>query len=191
MQNNRDFHHRKSIRLQGYDYRQPGGYFITIVAHQGESLFGAIIGEEFKINSAGMIVQSQWQKLPRWFPITLDVWVLMPNHIHGILLIDEISNDAHIRSGSTGGNASQSSEPIQFHLIGTDSHSLGSIVQNFKSTTTRLINRSRKSPGEEVWQRNYYEHIIRNDKDLERIRRYILDNPIKWAMDVENPNRIT
>jgi len=177
--------HRRSIRLKGYDYSQPGAYFVTIVAHEHANIFGEIRNNELVLNHPGNIIQETWMHLPDFFPIRLDEWVLMPNHLHGIIWILE-----HRRGeASTSIDASPLDTPI-----GTKPSSVGAVIQNFKSVSTRKINQmiqgSRAGeinlanltpPG--LWQRNYYEHIIRNHIELERIRLYILENPRKWLED--------
>ena len=163
-------HRRRSIRLPHYDYTQAGAYFITIVTHQRELLFDDAVLHK--------IIETFWQRIPQHMAeVKLDTFVVMPNHFHGILWL--INSDLDT---STHDTVPQS----QPHLL---PRSLGSIVGNFKSITTRRINQVRKTPGQPVWQRNYYEHIIRHDKELNAVRQYILDNPANWLQDAENPNR--
>ena len=163
-------HHRRSIRLPHYDYTQAGAYFITIVTCQRELLFDD--------PALRQIIETFWQRILQHTPqAKLDTFVVMPNHFHGILWL-----------GNTGPvTSTNEANPLApSHLL---SGSLGAIVGNFKSITTRRINQVRKTPGQPVWQRNYYEHIIRHDKELNAIRQYILDNPANWSQDTENPNR--
>ncbi len=163
-------HHRHSIRLPHYDYTQAGAYFITIVTHQRELLFDDPILRK--------IIETFWQRISQHTAqIKLDTFVVMPNHSHAILWLL-----------NTGLAASTSAAmPLsQPHLL---PGSLGAIVGNFKSITIRRINQVRKTPGQPVWQRNYYERIIRHDKELKAIRQYIIDNPANWLQDTENPNR--
>jgi REP element-mobilizing transposase RayT len=152
-------HHRRSIRLQGFDYGQAGGYFVTIAAYQRLDLFGSQTGESVDLNTAGICVADYWQKLSGVFPVELDTWVLMPNHLHGVLFITEDKRESCRQ------------------LFGAPSGSLSAMIQNFKSVTTRLVNRIHHTPGQPVWQRNFYEHVVRDNRDLENIRRYILENP--------------
>lgn len=162
--------HRHSIRLPQYDYTQAGAYFITIVTYQRELLFDDPVLRR--------IVETFWQRLPQHMPhVKLDVFVVMPNHLHGILWL--IKTDL-------GTSAADTISPPQSHLV---AGSLGAIVGNFKSITARRINQIRKTPGQPMWQRNYYEHIIRHDKELNAIRQYIGDNPANWLQDTENPDR--
>ena len=168
--------HRHSFRLQGYDYTQVGAYFITIVSHQRSSLFGKILDGELIPNTVGQIVQFTWNALPAHFPGTgLDAFIIMPNHIHGIVHITER------RRQSVG---AQHAAPLRPYV---QPGSLGVIVRSFKAAVTKRINETRGTPKTPVWQRNYYEHVIRNEESLQRIREYILNNPAQWDLDPENP----
>ncbi|HZQ08356.1 MAG TPA: transposase [Anaerolineae bacterium] len=189
-----DRHHRRSIRLQGYDYTQAGLYFVTIVAFGRELLFENSI---FK-----RIVETYWKKIPQHFDsVSLDEFVVMPNHLHGIILIEDArrgealpkvspltGHRTTIQRKRTVNNVVGNASPLQSAMPrAVDSGSLGAIVGNFKSITARRINAVRHSPSAPVWQRNYYEHIVRHEDDLNRIRAYILNNPTQWASDQENP----
>ena len=173
---------RRSIRLLACDYSGPGGYFVTICTRQRECLF-----EDERIRGS---VEAGWQASPTHFlHIDLDEWAIMPNHIHGILLIsrgEALAANAGIHPSAPLANASSLRR-----ACGTQRGSLGAAIQNFKSVTTRRIHQARPVPGLPIWQRNYYEHVIRDDKDLLRVRRYIADNPLAWDLDEENPHRIT
>lgn len=163
--------HRRSIRLRGYDYRQMGAYYVTLCTYQKYCWFGEIVDGVMSPNTMGSIVEAIWNNLPSHFPfLELDAFVLMPNHLHGILVI------ADDRPLSPSSNS----------LNGTVSGSLGAIVQNLKSVSTRRTNRVTGNRGT-IWQRNYYEHIIRTDRAYENIRRYIIENPQRWHEDPENP----
>ena len=187
-------HRRRSIRLKGYDYRQPGAYFVTICTYQRELLF-----EDPVLRHAA---ESRWQRIPRHFPhVQLDTWVVMPNHIHGILVFAEDArrgeaspatdskakphpaNAASPLDETTSGDAS----PLPRPTGGVSPGSLGAVVGNFKAVTARRINDLRRTPGIPVWQRNYYEHIVRNERTLNAIRQYITDNPARWGCDRYNP----
>ncbi len=171
-------HHRRSIRLKGYDYSQPGAYFVTICTHQRRCLFGDVVDGEMRLNEAGGMVEWTWYDLPNHIDnIELDAFVVMPNHVHGIIIIRE----PVVGAGSVGAG----SEPAPT----TKRHGLPEIVRQFKTFSARRINRWRGTPGTPVWQRNYYEHIIRDEQSLNRIRQYILENPIRWQLDRENPDR--
>jgi REP element-mobilizing transposase RayT len=165
---------RRSIRLRGYDYSLPGFYFITICTQNRRSLFGDITSGEMRTNEAGMIAVQVWEELQSRFPcVQLDESVVMPNHIHGIIAIV----GAGLALPEDQGAAS--SAPT-----------LPDIVRTFKSISARGINRLLSRSGRPFWQRNYFEHIIRNEASLAKIRHYIKTNPEQWTSDRENPDQI-
>ncbi len=174
--------HRRSIRLSGYDYSQAGLYYSTICVKNRVNLFGHIAGGEMVLNEYGKIVGKCWQGIPDHFhDVLIDEFVVMPNHTHGILLIrNESFVGARHAVPLPDATIRKFGKPI--------ARSLPTIIRSFKSAVTRQINEYRLTPGATVWQRNYYEHIIRNQEELDRIRKYIVDNPKKWAMDRENPD---
>ncbi len=241
---NRPYH--KSIRLRGYDYRQPGAYFVSVCVDRRACCLGDIGPDGFAPSAIGQTVQSCWSELGRRFPTILtDSFVIMPNHVHGIIFLganpnitSRVAHDGHERSStgainraatdetaitspnpvrtSTGAiNRASTNEPaitspspvsgaevnVVARFIAPASPkdvrsmhsrklpSLGEVVREFKAKSTHLI-RTSGSPSF-LWQRNYYEHIIRNDAFLERVRDYIAGNPGKWAEDEENPSRVT
>lgn len=175
-----EMHHRRSIRLQGYDYSQAGAYYITICTQKRACLFGQIVDGEMVLNEYGEIVKTEWLKTSKIRRnITLDEFVIMPNHLHGIIIITEKNEMANIvgaihRIAPT--NEIQQPPRLQ-------SGSMGAIIGQYKSIITKRINQIRDTPGFSVWQRNYYEHIIRNENELNRIRKYILNNPANWLND--------
>jgi REP element-mobilizing transposase RayT len=183
-------HHRRSIRLKGYDYTQAGAYFVTMVTWRREPLFGEIVDGETRLNGLGQVVQREWERLTHRFPhIQLDAFVVMPNHVHAIIFIVDGRGEASaIKKPVLSESLSVDASP-QHAPIGTQPGSLGAIIQNFKSISARKINQIRCMRGSPLWQRNYYEHIIRHDGELNRIRQYISDNPRRWAEDNENPRR--
>ena len=193
MQFDPDKHHRRSIRLQGYDYAQAGAYFVTICAQNWECLFGAIVDGEMRMNDAGKMIARWWEELSHKFPsVELDVFAAMPNHFHGIVVITDMSVGADLRvcPDSQGAHPEQGAHPGAPRQRTT----LGEIVQWFKTMTTNEYIRGVKQNGwtpfpSKLWQRNYYEHIIRNENDLDRICEYIFNNPANWANDDENPQR--
>jgi REP element-mobilizing transposase RayT len=159
-------HNRHSIRLSGYDYAQPGAYFLTINTHKKEHLFGRVVDGVVQLSPVGEITQEQWLKIPDHFSnVVLDAFVIMPNHLHGILVITE----------GEGGAGRALPE-----RLGSQSGSIPAIVQNFKSITSRKINKQLETPGPTIWHRNYYEHVIRDEEDFDRIVVYIRENPRKW-----------
>lgn len=169
---NPDVHHRRSIRLKEYDYTQKGAYFITIVTYRREPLFGEIVDGVMQLNEWGEIARREWFKTAELRPFVElyeDEFVVMPNHAHGILWMND-DVGAERRSAPTD-------------MPHVTAGSLGAIVRAYKSAVTYAINAARQTRGMVVWQRNYYEHIIRNDADLNRIRNYIVNNPLKWADD--------
>jgi REP element-mobilizing transposase RayT len=166
-------HHRRSIRLKEYDYAQPGGYFVTIVTYQRDLLFGEIVDEEMVLNDFGKIADECWREIPEHFPnVKLGAYVVMPNHVHGIITI-------------TDGRGTIYRAPTQEQFQKPVTGSIPTIIRTYKSAVTRLIGREHNATG--IWQRNYYEHIIRNHQDWDRIHRYIESNPSLWAEDEENP----
>jgi putative transposase len=163
---------RRSIRLRGYDYALAGAYFVTIVTRERQCLFGDIVDDQTRLNLWGKIAQDEWQKSAQIRKeIELDIFIVMPNHIHGIIVITDATGRATGRS------------PLQ---SGPTKRSLGAFVDGFKSAITKRIGELRGLPRTAVWQRNYYEHVIRNEESLHRIRQYIGDNPARWEFDREN-----
>ena len=193
---------RRSIRLKGYDYTSPGAYFLTLCTHQRQCLFGEIVDGVMHLNEWGKIVERDWLAIPNHNShIELDEFVVMPNHFHGILIIgctgEAFASRSWMFPEDLGANASplrmdgvDGSEPGRGdgRPNGTQPGSIGAIVQTFKSQTTRKINRINQSKGRTLWQRNYYEHIVRNENALHRIRTYIQMNPRSWASDQLHPS---
>lgn len=177
-----DIHHRQSMRLKGYDYAQSGAYFVTVVTKDRLCLFGDVIEEKMCVNGPGAIVQKVWDELPTWFPtIRLDAFVVMPNHVHGIIVIHQPVGVPLVGTQGDGDKATTRVAPT-----------LGDIVGAFKSITTVRYTQGVKAGlwnpfRERLWQRNYYEHVIRNESELNRAREYIVGNPVLWDRDRENP----
>jgi REP element-mobilizing transposase RayT len=172
MKYDRDKHRRRSIRLRGYDYGRAGAYFVTLCAHDRASLFGEIVDGVMRLNDLGRVVDSEWLKTPRMRPqVELDEYIVMPNHFHAILVVVDMGRGVLPYAPT----------------LRSPSRTVGAIVRGFKSAVTKRINQIRRTPGLPVWQRNYYEHVIRNEGELTRIREYIVDNPSQWALDRENP----
>jgi putative transposase len=185
-------HHRQSIRMKGYDYTLPGAYFVTIVSLRRMCLFGGIENGTIIQSDIGRIVNECWYRIPNCFEdIELDEFVLMPNHLHGLVLIYEALGKGEAFAESNldqNDNKLANASPLQ--PKGTRKGSLSAVIQNFKSISTRLVNKKYFTPGNKIWQRNYYERIIRNDREFSAIRQYIHDNPLNWEMDQENPEKI-
>jgi REP element-mobilizing transposase RayT len=179
------FPHRRSIRLKGYDYTSNGAYFITFCTMDRRHLFGTIRNAALDATPAGRIVNERWLALPEHHPgVVLDAFVVMPDHVHGIIIIDRpapppsadetpIETDPYF-------NGSQLDGLHPARPNGAPSGSLGAIVGSFKSSVTRHINKLNGTPAAPVWQRDYWERIIRNDRALFFIRRYIANNPANW-----------
>ena len=197
------------MRLHGYDYSLPGAYFVTICVQNRECLFGEIKNREMILNEYGKIADAEWRNSSQIRKeIILDEFIIMPNHIHGIIYI---TNLFHQNVGATGGSPeiklrspeinttramvsksrATSRSPLQNQYVRDQytksceprSKSIGAFVGGFKSKTTKQINQLRLMYGVPVWQRNYWERIIRNKIELNKIRQYIKNNPIKWQGD--------
>ena len=183
-------HHRRSIRLRGYDYTQPGAYFVTLCTQGRECYFGEVVETEMVLNDAGQMIRAGWERLTERFPaIQLDMYVVMPNHLHGIItivgaplvgapIVDALGVRATTRVAPAGGAERRAT--------------LGNMVGAFKSLTTNQYARGvreRKWPSFDgrLWQRNYFEHIIRSKRDHDAIRQYIIDNPLEWELNRHNP----
>ena len=195
MKYNPEIHHRKSIRLKGFDYSQGGYYFVTICTHNREHLFGEIADGVIKLNKYGKIVKEELLRTEEIRQnIKIDYFVIMPNHIHLILIIKEQYLNYYDVVGvhcnePLQQNPYNNNEPLlqNTEKFGKSTkNSLSTIIKLLKSTITKQINDIRNSPGLPIWQRNYYEHIIRNEKELYEIRKYIDNNPLNWNDDEYN-----
>jgi len=220
-------HHRRSIRLKGYDYTQAGVYFVTIVTQNRACLFGDIVAGEVRLNAFGQAVAETWLWLGTQYGyVELDEWVVMPNHLHGIIIITGTGDGRPADGGGVGGGSRTAptvigatgggggvgggSRTVPTVIgatgggggVGGGSRTaptviastapmvkrkpLGRLIGAFKTVSTKRINEYRGTPGVVVWQRNYYEHIIRDERSLNRIREYIAANPLRWHLDREN-----
>ena len=168
--------HRKNIRLKGWDYSQEGVYFITIVTKDREPLFGEVVDGEMVLNELGEIVQFTWNNLVNHNPnIGLDEFVIMPNHVHGIIAIFD-----PVGAGSQPAQNGVGLEPTP-----TNTMPLSEIVRQLKTFSAKRINVLRGTPGVPVWQRNYFDRIIGTDREYEQIAVYIANNPLNWLTDDE------
>ncbi len=159
-----DTHHRRSIRLDGYDYSQAGVYFITICSFRRACILGEIEAGQIKLGEIGTSIQRVWETLPNHYAhLSLDAFVIMPNHIHGLLVLDANPSVAK-------------------------RHDIPMIVGSFKSFSAREVRQI--EPSIQLWQRNYYEHIVREDDELDAIRNYIVSNPLQWDKDIDNPTSV-
>lgn len=162
-------HHRRSLRLKEYDYSQAGAYFVTICTKERDCLFGPVVEGEMQTNAAGEMIRRVWDELPVQYPgVEIDEFIVMPNHVHGVVVL-------------TGKNLGQAQGPAP-------TRTLADVIHRFKSFTTCCYSLGVKEDGwrpyaGQLWQRNYYEHVVRGDKELEQIREYIANNPLQWMMD--------
>jgi putative transposase len=170
--------YRRSLRLSGYDYSQAGAYFVTICVNKRQGFLGTIVNNQLQLNHYGKIAESAWQWLSQAYPyVELDEWVIMPNHLHGIIFI---SSDNIISTDRGGGSRTAPTGERKMKP-------LGRLIGAFKTISTKQINFIRKTSGVPFWQRNFYEHVIRDDYALNRLREYITTNPLRWDLDRENP----
>jgi putative transposase len=180
-----EIHHRQSIRKKGWNYSSPGAYFITICSMNRGNFFGTVENRGMNLNSYGVIVNDDWYNLTRYHPhISLDAFVVMPDHIHGIIMINHARNVGAGPRPAPDENIPQSPSGAGHRPAPTGDivlHGLPEIIRQFKSFSARRINILRCGTGNPVWQRNYYEHIIRSNPDLIRIRNYILQNPENYS----------
>ncbi len=196
-----DIHHRRSIRLKGYDYSQAGAYSVTICAQNRECLFGEILDEEMALNDAGRMVKKWYRELENKFAdIVCDQCAIMPNHIHFVIQTDvgadlRVCPDTDLRvCPDIDLRVCPDTDTDEYTLGGEHIGSpLHTVIQWFKTMTTNEYIRGVKQNGwstfpGKLWQRNYYEHIVRNENELNRIREYIINNPMQWELDRENPN---
>ena len=190
-------HHRRSIRLKNYDYSSAGAYYVTIVTWHRDILFGEIVNGEMKLNQAGKMVQTELLELEKRLAyIQLGAFIIMPNHIHVIIFI--LTSVGATRLGLTKTNFSTA--PLQTNTIessegspilrGPKPASLGVLIGQFKSRATKKLWKIPSLKNTPIWQRNYYEHIIRDEKDLQNKADYIEANPMLWDEDDENPFNI-
>jgi REP element-mobilizing transposase RayT len=182
-------HHRRSIRLPGYDYAQPGAYFVTICTKDREGVLGEVRSGQMVHSPFGLVVVEEWTRsasIRR--EIALDTFVVMPNHLHGIVFILEDASPAGV--GAHGRAPLPSSTDLNARGIANrKARSIGSFVAGYKAAVTKRVNSMRGTPGAALWQRNYYEHVIRTEAELQSIREYIALNPLAWEHDEENPDR--
>ena len=175
-------HHRRSIRLKGYDYTQPGAYFVTICTHHRMHVFGEVVNGEMVLNDTGKIARDEWFKTAELRPFVKlyeDEFVIMPNHGHGIIWIDDDWARQHRAPTET---IEKFGKPVM--------GSIPTIVRAYKSAVTYAVNGAQNMRGTVLWQKNYYEHVIRNDRELNNIGWYIFNNPRNWQLDRDNLQNI-
>ena len=185
MKFNPKIHNRKSIRLKEYDYSNPNWYYLTICTYDKRNILGKIINGKMNLNNCGKIVEEEWLKTKEIRQnIDLDYYIIMPNHLHGIIIIER---RGELHSSQMNSQEKNNDGRIQYaptnNKLKSPSQTVGAIVRGFKSSVTKRIREFNQKEDEKVWQRNYYEHIIRNEKDFYRIRNYIQNNPLKWELD--------
>jgi putative transposase len=198
-------HHRRSLRLKGYDYAQAGAYFVTVCTKGKECLFGEVTAGVMVPNAAGRMVEAVWTELTRYPGVDTDAFVVMPNHVHGIVLLTNVGagpcacpdenrseNSIPQKRGRPRGVAFEPGQPRGV----APTMNLPAVVHRFKSLTTARYRAEIVSSGwslfdSRLWQRNYYENEIRNETDFDCIREYIVNNPADWARDEENPENET
>ncbi|MGD2253950.1 MAG: hypothetical protein PVF70_13630 [Anaerolineales bacterium] len=166
------------MRLRNWDYASAGSYFLTICTHHRLPLFGRIVDDQMVANAFGRIVDEEWSRSTEIRnELALDAYVIMPNHMHGIVILRRVDDPSggktHRPRVGAHGRAPLHRQP----------RSLGSFVAGFKARVTKRINQHRHTPGAPVWQRGYHDHILRHQRDLDRTRRYIRQNPLKWSLD--------
>ena len=182
-------HHRRSIRLPNYDYAQAGAYYITIVTWHRECLFGEVVKGEMVLSKFGLVAKQQWEKLPtRFLNIELGAFVIMPNHMHGIIGIMAGRGTAGNLNPHDGEPSRRA--PTQEGFQKPVKGSIPTIIRSYKAAVAYRINLMRRTQDIPIWQRNYYEHIIRNERDLQNKTDYIESNPMLWDQDDENPANI-
>jgi putative transposase len=163
---------RRNIRLRSYDYAREGAYFVTICTYKKQSLFGNVTGSSMRLNTCGEIVESVWKDIPLHYPeVKNEVFIIMPNHVHGVIIIQDLKRAGH--------------RPAP-----TKKQPLSEIIRAFKSYSSQRVNEQRQLQGIPVWQRSYYEHVIRSEEEFARIGEYILFNATKWTTDRENPHTL-
>ena len=185
MKYNPEYHHRRSIRLQGYDYSQTGIYFVTICTHKRQCLFGEIRDRKMILNQIGKVVTQECLKSAEIRQeVILDEWIIMPNHLHGIVAIDKKENFKgvdHFKGASLA--------PLQENR--RKPKSLSSFIGGFKSSVTKRIKTICEHSNPVIWQRNYYEIIVRDEKQLNQIRQYMINNPQTWDEDPEKNDNLS
>ncbi len=179
-----DLPQRRNTRLRGYNYSQLGSYFVTICVQHHQCIYGPIIDGKMQLNELGRIAIEWWNKIQQHYSsVKTDDYVIMPNHLHGIITLKPVGARSPRPNNTSPSVGARSPRP-------KDPPSLGKIVAYFKYQSTKHINQKHNTPGTRIWQRNYHDHIIRDDNDLQRLRQYIQNNPMKWELDKFHPDNI-
>ena len=191
---NPEIHRRQSYRLKGWDYSQPGLYFVTICVKDRKCLFGDIVDGRMVLSNEGKIIEEEWlntEEVRKNFK--LDEWVIMPNHVHGIIVIKSMDDMARACVGTTRRvvcvGTTRRVVPTEHpkRPNGPGKGSIGAMIGQFKSIASKRINKFNNTPGQIIWQPKFHDHIIRNELSLNRIREYIINNPLNWDLDKKNP----
>ena len=173
-------HHRRSIRLKEFDYSAQGAYYVTIATHHRQHAFGEIVNDEMQLNQFGQIARDEWFKaatLRPYVELNEGEFVVMPNHVHGIIWIYDDSTTVGARRRRAPTTIEQFGKPVP--------HSIPTIIRAYKSAVTYAVNGAQDQRGTPLWQTNYYEHVIRNEEDLRAKCDYIACNPLYWEDDDE------
>jgi REP element-mobilizing transposase RayT len=179
--------HRRSVRLRGYDYSQAGAYFVTVCVHDRECLFGDIEDGHMRLNDCGKIVESEWLKSAELrLEIECGQFVVMPNHFHGIVHIVGAYGNTPL-NGDTPVSNDMRQRAFCHTPLRSPSRNLGAMIRGFKSAVGKRMNEIGNTPGAAVWQRNYFEHVIRDEEDYNRIVEYVENNPQRWMEDSLHP----
>lgn len=185
------------MRLKGYDYSKAGAYLVTVVTQERLTLFGDVLKGRMQLNPAGEMVHRMWMEMPNRFPpIVMDTIVVMPNHVHGIIILADAGLAGTPTSSECSDIKIKTRAPTRGARTEDGRTRLGNVVGVFKSLTTLEYTRGVRDMNwppfkRRLWQRNFYEHIVRTDASLEKYRRYIVDNPVQWPFDRENPKALS
>lgn len=182
--------YRKSLRLEGYDYSNEGAYFVTLIAYKHRCTFGKIKAGNIFLSNLGRIAYEEWFKsadLRTEIELYEDEFAILPNHIHGIVWIDP-SVGRHSKDGTANQHVVRATGQLPIHneengRRGPKPKSLSSFIVGYKGQVTRKINKINPTPGEPIWMRNFHDRVIRNERELNAIREYIQNNPLKWELD--------
>ncbi len=180
----RDFEigRRKSIRLAEYDYASPGAYFVTICTHHKGGVFGEVVNGRVILSPVGKIAESCWREIPEHFGhVELDYWITMPDHLHGILTIDEPGSGTTDRRRRRGVQLNAPTSTNIYSQISPKKRTLSVVIRTYKAAVTRHCRLD--DYGDFKWQRSFYDRVIRDEEELNRIREYIIYNPVKWQND--------
>ena len=186
---------RRRLRLRDYDYSQAGAYAVTICTHGGAFLFGHVSDGTMHLSAAGRVVERRWDRLPEHYPhVELDTFMVMPDHVHGVIVLADAPMPAELEVSPAPEGVSVGSRPEDGRVRdaaptkrrASGRHGLSEVVRGFKSFSGRRVNELRGTPGVALWRRGYFEHVVRNEEDLNRIRQYIVENPLRWSLKRED-----